>query len=97
MVEVEWHWLEGIISNEHLDPKHDPRGTESAISLQGHFSLTDEELDLLHQTCSFHTKEAIHKNITIQTCFDSDRLDLDRGGIIPVPQLLCTDHSQVKK
>jgi uncharacterized protein len=29
--------------------------------------------------------------VTIQTCWDSDRLDLGRVGIMPHPSLLCTE------
>ena len=79
--------------NEHLDPKHGPRGAELATRLRdNHFHLlTDEEFDLLHQACSLHTKAATHDNITVQTCFDSDRLDLGRVGKMPKAKYLCTD------
>ncbi len=31
-----------------------------------------------------------HENITVQACFDSDRLDLGRVGHYPDPNRLCT-------
>ena len=79
--------------NEHLDPKHGPRGAELATQLRkNHFPLlTDEEFDLLHQACSLHTKATTHDNITVQTCFDADRLDLGRVGKVPKGKYLCTD------
>ncbi len=82
--------------NEHLDPKHGPRGAELATRLRdNHFHLlTDEEFDLLHQACSLHTKAATHDNITVQTCFDSDRLDLGRVGTVPKAKYLCTDAAK---
>ncbi len=79
--------------NESVDPDHGPRGAKLASQLRNaHLpSLTDREFDLLHAACCLHTKAASHKDITIQTCFDSDRLDLGRVGTIPKPQYLCTD------
>jgi len=79
--------------NEHLDPKHGQRGAELAIQFREDCfpSLTDDEFYLLHQACCLHTKASTHENITIQTCFDADRLDLGRVGITPKPKYLCTD------
>jgi uncharacterized protein len=36
-------------------------------------------------------------DITVQTCFDADRLDLGRVGKIPDPRLLCTDAAKDPK
>jgi uncharacterized protein len=78
--------------NEGSDVLHGPRGAELAVALRGnHFDLNDEEFALLHQACSLHTTTESHENITVQTCFDADRLDLGRVGIVPDPQYLCTD------
>ena len=41
-----------------------------------------------------HTHERTHPDITVQTCFDSDRLDLGRVGITPDPRYLCTDAAK---
>lgn len=35
--------------------------------------------------------------MTIQTCWDSDRLDLGRVGITPHPSKLCTEVVKTKK
>jgi uncharacterized protein len=85
--------------NEHHDPGHGPRGGELAIQLRkAHFpSLTDKELELLHQACCLHTSASTHEDITVQTCFDSDRLDLGRVGKVPDPDLLCTDAAKSDK
>jgi len=37
-----------------------------------------------------HTHEGYHDDVTIQTCWDADRLDLGRVGIIPDPDRMCT-------
>ncbi len=78
--------------NEHTDPDHGPRAAEFARTLRGHlFDLPDHEFDLLHRACAGHTHERTHPDVTIQTCWDADRLDLGRVGITPHPKYLCTD------
>jgi uncharacterized protein len=78
--------------NEGTDPGHGPRAAEFARSLRGRlFDLPEPEFRLLHRACSGHTHERTHPDITIQTCWDADRLDLGRVGITPHPSYLCTD------
>ena len=79
--------------SENLDPKHGPRGAELARQLREmHLSsLSEEEFGLLHTACSHHTNASSHEEITVQTCFDADRLDLTRVGIIRDPKYLCTN------
>lgn len=78
--------------NESTDPEHGQRGAEFAKQLRGSlFELDDPEFSLLHRACAGHTHERTHADITIQTCWDSDRLDLGRVGIQPHPTRLCTD------
>ena len=45
---------------------------------------------MLLEACETHTSEKDSDNVTIQTCWDSDRLDLGRVGITPHPSRLCT-------
>ena len=78
--------------NELTDPAHGPRAAEFAAQLRGDvFDLNDHEFQLLHRACAGHTHERTHPDITIQTCWDSDRLDLGRVGITPHPSRLCTE------
>jgi uncharacterized protein len=78
--------------NEVDDPDHGPRGTAFALDLRGLlFDLPDHEFRLLHRACAGHTHERTHPNVTIQTCWDADRLDLGRVGITPHPSRLCTE------
>jgi len=78
--------------NEATDPEHGPRAAEFAKELRGHvFDLGDEKFQLLYQACKGHTNERYHPNVTIQTCWDSDRLDLGRVGIRPLANRLCTN------
>jgi uncharacterized protein len=78
--------------NECTDPEHGMRGADLAAELRGQlFDLSDYEFNLLYRACEGHTHERTHPDITIQTCWDSDRLDLGRVGITPHPCKLCTD------
>jgi uncharacterized protein len=81
--------------NDGWDPGHGARGAEFAASLRGTaFQLSDDEFALLHYACVWHTKGKSHGNVTIATCWDADRLDLDRVGITPNPKRMCTDFGR---
>ena len=77
--------------NEGADPDHGPRAAEFAAQLRGRvFHLPEPAFQLLHAACAGHTQERSHPDITIQTCWDADRLDLGRVGITLHPSRLCT-------
>ena len=77
--------------NEGTDPDHGPRAAEFALGLRGRvFELPDPAFRLLHRACAGHTHERTHPDVTIQTCWDADRLDLGRVGMMPDPRYLCT-------
>ena len=76
---------------EDADPEHGPRGAELAAQLHGTlFHLSPEQLELLLTACRLHTTARSHENLTVQTCFDADRLDLARIGKEVDPEYLCT-------
>jgi uncharacterized protein len=52
--------------------------------------LEDEEFALLFEACARHTDGRLAGDVTVQTCWDSDRLDLMRVGIRTDPLRLCT-------
>ncbi len=80
------------------DPEHGLRGAEFAASLQGAlFSLDRDDFELLRFACMYHTDGLVDADITVQTCWDSDRLDLGRVGIIPNPDYLCTESAKRKE
>jgi uncharacterized protein len=82
------------VSNGH-DHEHGKRGADLAIKLRGiHFSLPDDDFALLQEACINHTEGAIIADVTVQTCWDSDRLDLARAGIFPNPKRLCTEAAR---
>jgi uncharacterized protein len=77
---------------ENSDRDHGPRAAEFARTLRGRlFDLSDQDFGLLHRACAGHTHERTHPDVTIQTCWDADRLDLGRVGITPNPRRLCTE------
>ncbi len=74
-----------------FDPGHGRRAAEFAERLQGSlFTLADRDLELLVYACYHHSREITEAEITVQTCWDADRLDLGRIGIRPNPPYLCT-------
>lgn len=69
--------------DDFTDPGHGRRGAEYARSLRGTlFDLDDSSFDALAYACTWHTDGGTSEDITIGTCWDSDRLDLGRAGII---------------
>jgi uncharacterized protein len=77
--------------NEGIDPAHGQRGADFAVTLRSTvIHLADPEFALLYTACADHTKGSTEADITIQTCWDADRLDLGRVGTTPDPARLCT-------
>jgi uncharacterized protein len=77
--------------NESTDPEHGLRAANFATTLRGNlFDLSDNDFQILYRACAGHTHEPTHPEITIQTCWDADRLDLGRVGITPKAARLCT-------
>lgn len=77
--------------NEGFDPGHGQRGADFAADMRGRwFDVTDQEMDLLYQACALHTNGLTQADVTLQTCWDADRLDLGRVGIAPRIDRLCT-------
>ena len=75
-----------------FDPDHGPRAADYALRTCGNlFQLSDSQLTKLVQACTGHTHEHLTSCVTVQTCWDADRLDLARVGIIPDPYYLGTD------
>jgi len=81
--------------NESIDAGHGLRGAKYARSLRGNLiHLNDADFELLYEACRLHTDGLTDGDITVQTCWDADRLDLGRVGIEPDPELLCTDAAR---
>ena len=76
------------------DPEHGFRSAEIVKDLYNKkiITLTKEQYDKLIYACSYHMVTlAESDDITIQACWDSDRLDLWRADIEPDPQYLYTE------
>ena len=81
--------------NDGHDPEHGARAADLAQSLHGSvFTLPDDELTVLGEACQGHTHGRYSDNVTVQTCWDADRLDLGRVGIKPLAERLCTDTAR---
>lgn len=77
--------------NEGVDDGHGPRGAKYAASLRDSlYHLDDDRFTLLTYACQWHTDADHHADPTIGTCWDADRLDLGRVGVIPDPKFMST-------
>jgi uncharacterized protein len=84
--------------NENHDPDHGRRAAEYARSMRGvWYELSDRELDLLCEACFYHSDGVTVADLTVQVCWDADRLDLGRVGVRPDPRYLCTGHAKRPK
>jgi uncharacterized protein len=83
-------------ANEYQDDGHGARGAALAKELRGQFfDATDDEMDLLVHACSHHSDGLMEDDVTVMTCWDADRLDLGRVGMVPEAQYLCTDAARL--
>ena len=77
--------------NDNYDLEHGRRAAEYVYEIRNSWlDINDREIELLVEACKYHSDGIIDADITIQTCWDSDRLDLGRVGIKPLPDRLCT-------
>lgn len=81
--------------NEYHDHGHGQRGGDLARSLRGSLvHLDDTRFELLYEACRLHTDGLTEGDPTLLACWDADRLDLGRVGVIPRPNRLCTDAAR---
>lgn len=82
--------------NNAIDPGHGERGAELAKTMRGkYFDLPNADFEMLLYACAHHTSGWTDGPVTVQTCWDADRLDLGRIGIRPNPKYLCTDAAKL--
>ena len=73
-------------------PQHGPRAAEYAAwaRKRGLFELDDAAFELLKIACIGHSDGHTQADVSVQVCWDADRLDLGRVGIYPDSRRLCT-------
>jgi len=78
-----------------LDPDHGQRAAEFVKTLRGSMiALPVPDFERLVFACAYHSNGLVEADITVQTCWDADRLDLGRIGIQPNPRYLCTEAAR---
>lgn len=82
--------------DEWEDFDHGSRAAEwcEHLWMIGRIDLTVDELRLLQYACEHHSRGKTGGDITVQTCWDADRLDLGRVGITPATRFLCTQAAR---
>jgi uncharacterized protein len=74
---------------------HGQQAADFARTLRGtHLDLDDDRFELLYDACARHTDGETAAAVTVQTCWDADRLDLGRVWITPDPAKLCTEPAR---
>ena len=78
--------------NDDYDLEHGRKAAEYVNEIRDKWlNINKKETELLIEACKYHSDGLIEADITIQTCWDSDRLDLGRVLIKPSRDRLCTE------
>ena len=81
--------------NDGHDPEHGARATVLAERINAQYlELDSTEMRLLAVACEGHSGGGLEGDVTVQTCWDADRLDLGRVGIKPIASRLCTSAAR---
>jgi uncharacterized protein len=81
--------------NEDKDEEHGHRAAAWIESLDGHqLRLNTFDLHLLKTAMRGHSDGKTEAHPIIQVCWDADRLDLGRVGIMPHKSYLCTEPAK---
>jgi uncharacterized protein len=77
------------------DREHGARGADFTLELNRDLLRLDRSgLEMLAYAVRHHSDGLIEADVTVQTCWDADRLDLGRVGIIPRADRLCTEQAR---
>ena len=84
--------------NDGYDEEHGPKAAKLVEEIHDTLLafLDNKQIGLLKEACALHTTCHRTGNPTIDACFDSDRLDLTRVGIIPDPDRMATKEGAEK-
>ena len=80
--------------NEYEDPKHGLRGAQFAEEHRELIDLTEIQFGQLTDACKGHTYGRRPVCVTINTCWDADRLDIGRVGITPSSEFLRSSEAK---
>lgn len=70
--------------NDNRDPGHGSRAAEFAREIRReHITLDNDAFYVLLDALIGHSSNLFHDNPTIQACWDADRLDIGRVGVVP--------------
>jgi uncharacterized protein len=82
-------------ASEDWDPERGPRAAQLAVRWRGvYFDLSRKNFDLLYTACAAQGDGLLEGDITLQTCWDADRLDIGRVGMAIIPSRLCTEAAR---
>ena len=77
------------------DREHGARAADFTLQLSRELLRLDRAgLDMLAYAVRHHSDGLIEADVTVQTCWDADRLDLGRVGITPRPDRLCAEEAR---
>jgi uncharacterized protein len=79
--------------DDYQDAEHGDRSADFVLELveKGELSfLSKEQINKLWSACKYHHKGVTDTDLTIGSCFDADRIELIRCGMIPRPNLMNT-------
>jgi len=80
--------------DDHRDLEHGPRAEKYLRTISQLVPLNAVQFEDLCEACRTHTVGKVTENITIGTCWDSDRLDIGRVGIKPHEKFLMNPESK---
>lgn len=81
-------------TDDGFDFNHGPDAARFVDTIRDVFlqELSDTQISKLKEACRLHTSMHRTGDITIDTCFDADRLDLPRVGVMPDPKRMATEQ-----
>jgi len=86
------------VKREHdgFDPEHGERAAEFAdwLCRRALIQLPSAEQALLFYALQHHSDGHLDADVTVQVCWDADRLDLGRVGVCPCASRLCTEPAR---
>ena len=83
-------------ANEGQDPYHGPCAAKLVATLNNSdmFSISNSQMQTLVHAIKYHTEVLYDSDPTVGACWDADRMDLGRVGVVPDYRLLNTDYAK---